>query len=42
MIANAWIADITKAKDLLNFKQEVSLEEGIILTFDWYKKEGWL
>lgn len=42
MIADAWIADITKARNHLNFRQTVDLEEGIRKTFDWYKKEGWI
>lgn len=42
MIADAWIADITKAKNHLNFRQDVDLEEGIRRTFEWYHKEGWI
>ena len=32
------IADISLAKKLINFKQEIDLEEGLKLTVDWYKK----
>lgn len=42
MIAKAWIANVDKAKSYLNFKQKVTLEEGIKRTYDWYKKEGWI
>lgn len=42
MIADAWIAKIDKSINYLNFKQKVDLEEGIKITLDWYKKEGWI
>jgi nucleoside-diphosphate-sugar epimerase len=37
-----WICDISKAKNDLGFKQEVSLNDGIEGTFEWYRKNGWL
>lgn len=37
-----WTCDISKAKNDLGYKQEVSLEEGIKRTIDWYKAEKWL
>lgn len=42
MIADAWICDITKAKQELGFQQKISLEEGIKMTYTWYKNAGWL
>lgn len=33
-----YIADISKAKDLLGYKPEYLLEKGISLTIDWYHK----
>jgi len=38
----AWISDYRKAYKDFGFKQEISLEEGIRKTVDWYKKVGWL
>lgn len=32
--------DITKAKTLLNWKPEISTEEGLRITIDWYKKKN--
>jgi dihydroflavonol-4-reductase len=37
-----WICDITKAKNELGYNQQISLEDGIKDTIDWYKKNGWL
>ena len=34
--------DISKAKQLLDYKPRVTLEEGLKLTAEWYKKEGLL
>jgi len=39
---SAWISDYKKAFNDFGFKQEVSLEEGIKRTVDWYKKMKWL
>lgn len=33
-----WMADITKAKNLLNWKPKHSLEEGLSKTTEWFKK----
>lgn len=37
-----WTCDISKAKRELGFKQEISLEEGMKRTIDWYKQNKWL
>ncbi len=37
-----WLIDNSKAKKLLNFEPEISLEIGILQTYQWYKKMGWL
>ncbi len=42
MVQKNWVCDITKAKTVLGFKPQVSLEEGARLTFEWYKKVNWL
>ncbi|RPI75943.1 MAG: NAD(P)-dependent oxidoreductase [Ignavibacteriales bacterium] len=39
---SAWISDYRKAYNDFNFKQEVSLEEGIKRTIEWYKQMKWL
>lgn len=38
----AWISDYRKAYKDFGFKQEISLEEGVRRTVDWYKKMKWL
>ncbi len=38
----AWISDYKKAFNDFGFKQEISLEEGIGRTVNWYKKMKWL
>ena len=42
MVQKNWVCDITKAKTILGFKPQVSLQEGARLTFEWYKKLNWL
>lgn len=37
-----WFASNKKAKEILGFKQEYSLEEGFRDTYEWYKNEGWI
>ena len=32
--------DISKAKKLLGFEKKISLEEGLALTIEWYKKNA--
>ena len=38
----AWISDFRKAHKDFGFKQEISLEEGIRRTVEWYKEMKWL
>ena len=35
---NNWVADISKAKQLLNWAPKTSLEQGLKLTWKWFKK----
>jgi len=42
MIQENWVCDIKNAKILLGFEPRVPLAEGARLTFEWYRKEGWL
>jgi len=37
-----WICDTSKAINHLGFRQEISLEEGIKSTVDWYKEMKWI
>ncbi len=36
------ICDISKAKNELGYKPEITLEEGLKETIEWYKEENWL
>jgi dihydroflavonol-4-reductase len=38
----AWICDTSKAIKEIGFRQQISLEEGIKRTCDWYKEMGWI
>lgn len=37
-----WAADTSRAKELLGFETEFSLEQGLRETLDWYLEKGWL
>ncbi len=37
-----WICNTQKAKDHFNYTQNISIEEGIKRTIDWYKEQGWI
>ncbi len=37
-----WTCDTSKAKRDFGFQSEISIEEGIKRTIEWYKKEKWL
>ncbi len=37
-----WTCDVSKAKKDFNYKQQISLSEGMKSTVDWYRKNGWL
>ena len=38
----AWTCDVSKAKNELGFRQNMSIDEGIKTTVDWYREKGWL
>ena len=42
MVQDYWTCDSSKAKRDFGYEQEISLEEGIRITVDWYKSNGWL
>lgn len=37
-----WTCDSNKAKKDFGYKQKISLEEGMKITINWYKENGWL
>jgi nucleoside-diphosphate-sugar epimerase len=37
-----WTCDVSKAEQIFGYKTNYPLLEGAKLTFDWYKKAGWL
>jgi len=37
-----WVCSNERAKAELGFEPEFELERGLRLTFDWYRREGWL
>lgn len=42
LIQNSWACSIEKAKVQLGFNPHISLHEGFLKTYSWYKKMGWL
>ena len=42
MVQDCWTCDSSKAKQDFGYEQEISLEEGIRTTVEWYKQHGWL
>lgn len=42
MVQDYWTCDHTKAKKELGFEQQISLEDGVRRTIEWYQREGWL
>jgi dihydroflavonol-4-reductase len=42
MVQNYWTCDASKAKRDFGYEQQVTIEEGIKGTIDWYVKQGWL
>lgn len=37
-----WLVDTSKAEQKLNFVTQISLEDGIRETYNWYRSQGWL
>jgi dihydroflavonol-4-reductase len=42
MVQANWTCSVEKAKQLLGYKQNISLPDGIVLTTEWYRKQGWM
>jgi nucleoside-diphosphate-sugar epimerase len=41
-VQSAWVCSVEKAMTQIGFRQRLSLEEGMRITYDWYCKNGWL
>lgn len=39
---SSWVIDGTRIRQELGWKEEISLEEGMVRTAEWYRREGWL
>jgi len=42
MIQQYWICTNDKARRDFGYRQQVSLEDGILETVTWYREQGWL
>jgi nucleoside-diphosphate-sugar epimerase len=42
ILHNGWFCNIDKAREHLCFEPRMSLEEGLKITVNWYRKNGWL
>ena len=42
LVQSYWICDTSKAMRELNYRQKISVEDGIKRTCEWYKKMKWI
>jgi nucleoside-diphosphate-sugar epimerase len=42
MVQDYWTCDVSKAKEMLVYKQEVELADGVRETVSWYLQNGWM
>ena len=42
MVQENWTCDITKAKNMLEYRPTIDLVQGAEITVDWYRKNNWL
>jgi dihydroflavonol-4-reductase len=42
MVQANWTCSVDKAKQLMGYKQNIMLPEGIVQTTEWYKQQGWM
>jgi nucleoside-diphosphate-sugar epimerase len=42
LIQSNWCCDVSKAKNELGYRQEVTLTEGVKETIEWYLKHRWM
>lgn len=40
--AETWLCSVDKARQMLGYRQQISLEEGMTETVRWYRENGWL
>lgn len=41
-LQDAWTCSIHKARVLIGYEPRVALAEGILSTYEWYRREGWM
>ncbi len=42
LIGRFWICDNSKIRKMLNFSSDYDIDEAAKITYEWYKKQGWL
>jgi len=42
LVQKYWLCDVSKAKHELGFESKIGLRDGLRITANWYKKQGWL
>jgi nucleoside-diphosphate-sugar epimerase len=42
LVQKSWVCSPRKLKEHIGFQTQVSIEEGLKLTLEWYKEHGWL
>jgi dihydroflavonol-4-reductase len=42
IVQQHWTMSVDKAKREMGYRQEMSLEEGVRQTTEWYRKHGWI
>ena len=42
LVQRYWVCDPSKAKRYFGFESQVGLREGLKITADWYREQGWL
>jgi nucleoside-diphosphate-sugar epimerase len=42
MVQANWTCSVEKAISEINYRQKISIKDGIKETIDWYRKEGWM
>jgi nucleoside-diphosphate-sugar epimerase len=42
LVQKYWLCDVSKARRDFGFETKVGLQEGLKMTAEWYKKQGWL
>jgi dihydroflavonol-4-reductase len=42
LVQKYWVCSPKKLEDHIGFRAQVSIEDGLMRTFEWYKEHGWL